>query len=190
MEFLELALDLCISGGYYTTRYEVLDSIAWIKWKLGDYHMAQIYACQAKELAAAVFGEAMALWVESLACSVLGNYKDGVQMCRRARNLLNLCGQFQGHTHHMLLNTEAELHLFKSEYTEARSINVRISREASPEQLPYHYALALQNIASIDVMIGADPDSICQKLQEAHIIYDAMGHPSGLSFSDVIHADP
>ncbi|KAJ6464354.1 hypothetical protein C8R45DRAFT_1023803 [Mycena sanguinolenta] len=83
----------------------------------------------------------------------------------------------------------AELHMYKSEYLEARQIHARIVQEVSKENSPYNYALALQNIAAIDVMIGAEAGGITAKLDEAGAIFKTMGHPSGILGCEVNQAD-
>ncbi|KAJ7823417.1 hypothetical protein B0H14DRAFT_2826730 [Mycena olivaceomarginata] len=79
--------------------------------------------------------------------------------------------------------------MHKSEYTEARRIHAHIAHEVSPEQAPYNYALALQNVASIDVMIGGNADDISSKLDETRVIFNTMEHPTGILFADIIQAD-
>jgi hypothetical protein len=127
--------------------------------------------------------------MESLACRALGKFQYSMQLCHRARHLLNLCGLFEGDAHDTLKNTEAEIHTFKSEYAEARNIHSSIAEEVSREQSTYSYALALQNVAAIDVMIGGDAQTIRRTLDEAQLIFNVMGHPTGKRGSDMVLAD-
>ncbi|KAJ7243102.1 hypothetical protein B0H12DRAFT_1236529 [Mycena haematopus] len=176
-------------------QFSALDLLSWINWRLGNYHNARKYASEAAALAAAsgdMHAEARARRMGAVACTSLGAFRDGVQLCCLARSLLDRCGHgSQTEAHNVLMKTEAELHMYKSEYAEARQIHVRIVHEVSKEHSPYNYALALQNIAMIDVMIGGEAQgiSIATKLDEAGAIFNKMGHPTGIFSSDIIQAD-
>jgi tetratricopeptide (TPR) repeat protein len=192
MHSLEIALELSRSGGESTSQAEILSQLGWARWKIGDYQGTQKYAAESKAVAAAsgnIFAESRALRTESLACRALGKFQHSLQLCHRARHLLNLCGLFEGDAHDTLKNTEAEIHVYKSEYAEARRIHSSIAEEVSREQSTYSYALALQNVAAIDVLIGGDAQAIRRTLDKAQLIFNMMGHPTGKRGFDIALAD-
>ncbi|KAJ6464348.1 hypothetical protein C8R45DRAFT_1107256 [Mycena sanguinolenta] len=193
MKLLETALTVSRSCGDIICQVQILDSLSWTYWRLGNYQNTRKYASEASALAAAsgdMHAEARALRMEAVACVSLGAFRDGVQLCSRSRGLLDRCGHgSESEAHDVLMNTEAELHMYKSEYLEARQIHARIVQEVSKENSPYNYALALQNVAAIDVMIGAEAGGVIAKLDEAGAIFNAMGHPTGILFSEIIQAD-
>jgi tetratricopeptide (TPR) repeat protein len=92
-------------------------------------------------------------------CSnTLGNYKQSISLCHRARDLLDFCGMSGSETDHGIMANQAEIHKLKSEYVEAQNIYTRILQEISVDQDSREYAYALLNIAKIDVFVGAPKD--------------------------------
>jgi hypothetical protein len=68
----------------------------------------------------------------------------------------------------------AELHLLKSEYTEARSIHTQLLQLSDLD--PILYACTLVNIAEIDVIVGAAEEEVQQNLKEAKGIFSTTKH--------------
>jgi tetratricopeptide (TPR) repeat protein len=149
-----------------------LASLAWINWYNGDYFTAQVHANEAQRVArisADLYREARALDIESICWYALGNYKQSIFLCSRARDLLALCGLSSGQLDHSIMTSQAEIHKLKSEYVAAHSIHFMILQETSADQDFYTYGLALLNVAEIDVSNGApknDVQSIYEKVRE------------------------
>ncbi|KAJ7796242.1 hypothetical protein B0H13DRAFT_1934655 [Mycena leptocephala] len=168
-----------------------INKLAWMKWKLGDYSAAQVYAIEAQRLAiisADLYTEAEALRVEAICCCTLGNYTEAMSLCIRAGDLLHLCGMSQGSLDHDLMSIQAEIHRCKSEYVEARSIHNTILEETSIQD-PYNYGYALLNVAEIDVLIGAPKNDVQRNCDRARKMLDTLGDVQGVILCDVILAD-
>jgi hypothetical protein len=81
-----------------------LKNLAWINWRLDDYSTAQILASEA-QISADLYREAQALNVGATCNQSLGNYKQSLFLCDRARNLLSLCGLTGRDTDHEIMIT-------------------------------------------------------------------------------------
>jgi tetratricopeptide (TPR) repeat protein len=88
-----------------------------------------------------------------------------------------------------IMNSEAEIHKFKSEYHQARSIHTRILQEAAAHQDLYNHGSALLNIAEIDVSIGAPIDDVQKNCEAARTIFCTTGDIKGATVCDAILAD-
>ncbi|KAJ7894081.1 hypothetical protein B0H13DRAFT_1886053 [Mycena leptocephala] len=166
-------------------------NLAWVEWDLGDYSAAQVHAKEAQRqaiISADLYREAQALNIEGTCCYTLGNYTKAMSLCIRARELLGLCGMSHGSLDHVVMSSQAEIHRFKSEYVEARSIHIRILAEASIQD-PYNYGFALLNVAEIDGLIGAPKNDVQRNCDRARKMLDTVGDPEGVAICDVILAD-
>ncbi|KAJ7493478.1 hypothetical protein FB451DRAFT_1164371 [Mycena latifolia] len=100
---------------------------------------------------------------------------------KRGRELLKLCGLSGGVMDVSLMNSEAEVHLFKSEYAQARDIYTHFLRNPSAEQDTYGFALFSLNIAGIDVIIGICEQAVLQNLNKAKTIFKTIGQSQRLA---------
>ncbi|KAJ7135725.1 hypothetical protein C8R44DRAFT_848591 [Mycena epipterygia] len=192
MEFFEKALHLSRSIQDRNQQSITLFHIAEIKWKIGDYLTARRYACEGQRLARLsgnLYDEARAVRTEALCCNDLGDYKNSSSLTCRAKKLLSLCGMSGGTLEQSIMNTQAELHLMKSEYVEARNIHTHILQNTSEEQDEYNYAFVLLNIAQIDVIIGADEHDVEKNLEEAKIIFSNNSFSGGITDCEMILAN-
>jgi tetratricopeptide (TPR) repeat protein len=163
-----------------------------IKWMTGDYSLAQLHAQEAQrcaQLSANLYEEANALRMEAIVCRALGDYKASIRLIRRARELLELSGLTGGENDRNLMFSEAELHLLKTEYIEARKIHTHLLLESSLEQDPSHHGFALLNISEIDIAIGANSEVIEENLNKAKAIFHNMQFSLGLMICDITLAD-
>ncbi|KAJ7822881.1 hypothetical protein B0H14DRAFT_2598195 [Mycena olivaceomarginata] len=167
LQFLEKALSLAESCGDLSSWAKALVNISEVKRMMGDFHPSETRAQKAQrlaKLAGNLFEEARALCVGDMCCTDLGNYTSAIDMPQRARKAPKLWGMLGGHLDSQIANNEAEIHLKKSEYTEARSIHAEIIEHSSPDQDPYRYAFALLNPAEINIM--AEPPKGKEHLQQ------------------------
>jgi tetratricopeptide (TPR) repeat protein len=152
-KFCETAMTLALSTGNTRRQSVVLCTLAWIQWGLGNYSMAQVNAYDAQRLArisADLYGEAEALNLQGMCCCALGNYKQGILLSTRARDLLNLCGMSNGDLDRGIMTTQTEIHKLRSEYVEARSIHTRI---LTIMPLPYSTLLKLMSLLVLQQMM-------------------------------------
>ncbi|KAJ7806672.1 hypothetical protein B0H13DRAFT_1929509 [Mycena leptocephala] len=169
-----------------------LMNLAWINWCHGDYFTAQVHGKEAQRLArlsADLYTEGQALEIAIICCYSLGNYKRGIFLCSRARDLLALCSMSGGHLDHSIMNSQAEIHKLKSEYVEACSIHSRILQETSVTQDFDAYGFALLNVAEIDVLIGAPTEDVQGFCEKAREIFSTRNLVTEVMMCDVILAD-
>jgi tetratricopeptide (TPR) repeat protein len=168
-----------------------LFNLAWVEWTRGDYSAAQVHANEAQRLAiisADLYGEALALHIEAPCCYALGNYTRAMSLCIRARDLLGFCDMSHGTLDCDIMSCQADIHLLKSEYVEARSIHTGIL-EGTSIQDPYGYGFALLSVAEIDAMVGAPKDDVQRNCNRARKILNTLGQPRGAAMCDHILAD-
>ncbi|KAF8163880.1 hypothetical protein K438DRAFT_1775789 [Mycena galopus ATCC 62051] len=169
MKFCQAAIALAISTGNTKRHSQALNTLAWTKWYLGDYSVAQAHAHEAQMLARIrpnLLREAFAVRIEAMCWYALGDYKQAVRHCSRTRNLLSLCGMSGCDLDLGIMNTQAEIHKAKSEYEEAQCILTRISQQASVNQEPHIHAATLINITQIDLSVGASTERVQQNIDK------------------------
>jgi tetratricopeptide (TPR) repeat protein len=192
MQFLEKSLalsDLCRDTN---RECNTLVSSAQIRWITGDYLTAQIYACKAQRLAnlsGNLYEGAMALQIEATCSTCLGSFQDSIIQLQRAREILGICGMSGGERDYTIMTSQAEVHLQKSEYAEARSIHTQILQNTSVDQNAYSYASALLNIAEIDVIVGAAEHDVHQNMDMARLVFESYKYPRAIIHCNIIFAD-
>ncbi|KAJ7142538.1 hypothetical protein C8R44DRAFT_924127 [Mycena epipterygia] len=196
VQFHEKALSLGMfcktSRQQQSAQFAALQQLAGLKYSTGDYVVAQQHAHKAKEIAqlsANLWQEAAALNVEVSCLTALGNLKETVFLCQRARELLQLCGMQGGGADNGVMASLAEVHLMKSEYREARKIHIELAQKFSAQQSPYHNAYALLNIAEVDVMISANALEVQETLDDVKTKFNALGTIRGVNQCQSILAD-
>lgn len=100
--------------------------LARIKFVTGDRPGGQTQAREAQRVAkisGIFYHEARVLHAEALCTRSLGDYKGAIDAVSRGKESLSLCGMSDGPTNDSLQDVEAEVHLLKSEYAEARRIH-------------------------------------------------------------------
>jgi tetratricopeptide (TPR) repeat protein len=191
-KFCETFISLALSTGNTKIQSQALSSLARIHWQNGDYFTVQVHAKEAQGLARIsgdLYREAQALHIESRSCYALGNYKQSISLCSRARDLIALCGMSSGHEDHTIMTTQAEIHKLKSEYVAARSIHFRILQETSVDQDSYTYGYALLNVAEIDVSIGAPREDVQSVYEKSREIFSTCNLAMQVTMCDTILAD-
>ncbi|KAJ7819730.1 hypothetical protein B0H13DRAFT_1921573 [Mycena leptocephala] len=190
--FCETAISLALSTQNTKMQSQALIYLAWINWSNGDYFTAQVHANEVQRLArisADLHREAQALRTESICWYALGNYKQSISLCSRARDLIDLCGMSSGELDHRIMTTQGEIHKLKSEYVAARSIHFSILQENSVTQGFYAYGMAWLNIAEINVAIGAPKEDVQSIYEKAKGIFNTLGYVQEVTICDIILAD-
>ncbi|KAJ7493526.1 hypothetical protein FB451DRAFT_1490663 [Mycena latifolia] len=176
-QFLGKALRLAKSSGNPNQQSLILHAIASISWHAGDYHASWTNACEAQRFAqvsANYYDETRAIRVKAVCCMSLGDYKQTMVLLDRGRDLLMICGLYRGSLDFYNMNLEAEVHMMKSEYVQARRIHAQVLRNTAVEQNPYKYVFPLLSIAEVDVMIGACKEEVHQNLNKAEAILETV----------------
>ncbi|KAJ7828410.1 hypothetical protein B0H13DRAFT_1917099 [Mycena leptocephala] len=189
-ELLERALKVSRSCGDTETQCSALLYISEIERSTGDTGIAQMHLHEVRGLAnlsANLFQEARALDVAAQCTRHLGDYQKTIQHLQRARGILDICGLAGGRQESLIQECEAETHLLKSEYTEARSIHPQTLQLTDED--PLMNACARLNIAQIDVILGTDAEEVQQSLKEAKTIFSTTKYFYGVSACDMVLAD-
>ncbi|KAJ7495201.1 hypothetical protein FB451DRAFT_363826 [Mycena latifolia] len=184
-------LSLAISTGNTRRQVDILIRLACIKWQTGDSSAGQEHASESRRLARIsgnLFAEANTLRLESLCWCTLGSYNQSILLASRARDLLGLCAMSGGQLDNLILHTEAEVHLMKSEYIEACGIHTQLLLTVLTEQNPYIYAYTLLTMAQIDVEIGALINGVQVNIDRAKQLFSSVGYSTGFILGDMIAA--
>ncbi|KAJ7436618.1 hypothetical protein FB451DRAFT_1453784 [Mycena latifolia] len=191
INFAQTGLSLAISTGNIRQESDLLSTLAWMEWTAGDYTAAWKHAYEAEKLAKISgnpYKEAWALRIESMCWYALGSYKHSISLCKRARELLFLCSMSGGALKNSILSMQADVHLVKSEYLEARNIWTQLMHDCSMEQNPYQHAMALLSIAQTDVESGVLGHEFSPNLDTASKVFPSMGLTREIVWCDAVRA--
>ncbi|KAF8144491.1 hypothetical protein K438DRAFT_1873918 [Mycena galopus ATCC 62051] len=138
----------------------------------GNHSAAMAYVTAAQNLpqvAGNLYQEGVANYLGARLYGQLGDYQKSVAQLQRAGELLHIYGMSRSALAHDIILAQAEIHLLKSEYTEARHLFCQVTETTSAEDNSVAYASSL-NVGSIDIMMGQAKEDIYQKLQVAQEI--------------------
>ncbi|KAF8166910.1 hypothetical protein K438DRAFT_1856666 [Mycena galopus ATCC 62051] len=139
----------------------------------GNYSAAMAYTTAAQNLskvAGNLYQEGAANHLGARLHYYLGDYQKSMAQLHSAAELLHICGLSGGVIAHEITLAWAEIHLLKSEYTEARHLFCQVTETTSAEDNSSSYASSLLNVGLIDMMISKAKEDICHKLQVAQEI--------------------
>ncbi|KAF8209250.1 hypothetical protein K438DRAFT_1812016, partial [Mycena galopus ATCC 62051] len=162
--------ELCESSTYQCI---AMLQLAHFKWMTGNWSAAMVYATAAQnvsKLAGNLYQEGVANYLGARLHYHLGDYQKSMAQLHRAAELLHICGLSGGVLAHEITLTQAEIHLLKSEYTEARHLFCQVTETTSVEENSFSYAISLLNVELIDIMIAQAKEDIYHKLQVAQEI--------------------
>ncbi|KAJ7472991.1 hypothetical protein B0H11DRAFT_1345723 [Mycena galericulata] len=192
LEFLDTGLRLAKSTSETREQTLILIVMANIKFRIGEYSAGQTLSMEAQRLAkltANLYYESQALWIEAMCLRDLGDYKNTFSLLDRGRTLLKLCGMSDSYLDHQLRNLEADAHMLKSEYTEARALYFQISRDTSADLDIYNHTDSVVNIGKIGVIIGQDRAEVQKTLEQAITLYNDVKFAGGVNDCEIILAD-
>ncbi|KAJ7472748.1 hypothetical protein FB451DRAFT_1469730 [Mycena latifolia] len=179
-DFFHRARSLATKYGDTISQTRALGGLAMAHWFLGDYHEGLRLGAEARRMGAAdgnLNGEAVGIRSQAMCCTALGDFKRSVQFLAEGRELVAAAGLSGGDLDHMLMNSAADVHQLKTEYAEARTIQVAIARETSAVFAPVTHAYALVNIAFLDSVTGASADAVSRSLDAATATFNAAHYP-------------
>ncbi|KAJ7798063.1 P-loop containing nucleoside triphosphate hydrolase protein, partial [Mycena olivaceomarginata] len=165
--------------------------LAWINLCLGKYSAARMDAHEGQKLSRGsgyLHGEAHALRIEAICWKELGHYKQSLSLSIRAQSLLSLCGMAGSHINLGIMNTQAEIHKCKSEYSEAWKIQTKIL-QISTNRGAYWHAVALLNLAEIAVSMGVQKQDVQGNIELPKSIFTTLNLKTFIIFCDTILAD-
>ncbi|KAF8143380.1 hypothetical protein K438DRAFT_1876019 [Mycena galopus ATCC 62051] len=172
-QFLQKALEKSELCGSSTRQCNVMLQLGHFKLQTGNCCAAMVYATAAQKLskvAGLSYQEGAANHLGARLHYHFGDYQKSMAQLHRAAELLHICGLSGGSLAHDVTLAQAEIHLLKSEYTEARHLFCQVTETTSAEDNSGSYAFAMLNIGLIDIMISEAKEEIYHKLQVAQEI--------------------
>ncbi|KAF8196235.1 hypothetical protein K438DRAFT_1760411 [Mycena galopus ATCC 62051] len=170
IQFLHKALEMSELCGNRKGQVTVLLELGEAKLASGNYHAGYAYASMAErltKLSANFYQAAQAHQLAATCLRSLGNYQESARQLYMATEILHICGLSGGLLAYQISTSQGEIHRLKSEYKEARNIYCQIVETASVEQNSLSYAVALLNIAHIDIVISGADEAIYHNLKTA-----------------------
>ncbi|KAJ7620769.1 hypothetical protein DFH06DRAFT_64468 [Mycena polygramma] len=192
LDFGQSALSLAASTGNTKKQAQALHQMAWVHWYLGHYLEAQGCARESQRLArifANLYTEAQGLASEARCWYSLGDFSQSLSLCTQARELLVACGMSRGPLQDVIMNVQAEVHKYKSEYIEAHNIYHEILQETSITQVPLSHSFALLNTAETDVLMDVPKDAVQHNIDAARDTFKTCDFISGSVICDTLLAD-
>ncbi|KAJ7042193.1 hypothetical protein C8F04DRAFT_1229937 [Mycena alexandri] len=168
LQHVQIALSLAKSNGNYRRQCDAHNTLGQLKTLAGDHVPGRAHAQEAQRLAKIcgdLWSEARGLYYEALCLMSLGEYQECIALTTRGRTLLSL----------------PEVHKLKSDYVEAHNIRNEILQETPNDR--YHQALALMNIAEIEVLM------VQKKIEGSQVIFRAIGNAMVTIACDTVQAD-
>jgi hypothetical protein len=200
-QFYQKALQLSRLCADKKEECSVLIGISQLKCKVGDYCAGQMYASEAQKLSKLsgnLYQETGAHWIHARCSMYLGDYHDSVTQFDCATEILTTHSLPGGALTPIRIG-KAEIHLLKTEYSQAREIYAEVV-ETSADQYPAVYANALRNIVLIDITTGCTvvtcrdftsfSDAIRLRRSLIPIMSDTAFLQSPLSYWFVLHMIP
>ncbi|KAJ6543552.1 hypothetical protein DFH09DRAFT_1282394 [Mycena vulgaris] len=114
--------------------------------------------------------------MEATAYRYLGDLPHAVELCAKANKLLVAIGMENCLSHLSILDCQADIHLLKSEYTDAHRIQAMVASQTSPTKLPHFHANALASMASLEIAMSNDEAGILKNLNGAKAVYKSLGN--------------
>ncbi|KAK6977240.1 ATPase-AAA-core domain-containing protein [Favolaschia claudopus] len=191
-ELFKKALAAAQICGDMTSESNALRRIAQIDWKTGNYVMGQRHASEASRLARLsgnLYHEASALRIDAMCTQGLGEHDLAMKLLYRSRECVARCGLVGGQLDANVMTSLAELHLSKSEYSEAYQIHTNMMQDALLGIEKHTYGYCLLNIAQIDVIIGKPAHQVQLKIDELKGIFMNLEDLRAEQFIDMVSAD-
>ncbi|KAK7030023.1 ATPase-AAA-core domain-containing protein, partial [Favolaschia claudopus] len=192
IELYEKSLAAAQICGDTILQSKALHGIALTYWRIGDYVRGQRHASEAHKLARLtgnLYHEAGALCADAMCSQQLGDYNIAVKLFYRARDCLAQCGITGGRSNADVMIDLADLHLSKSEYSEAYQIHTNMVQDAALVIDKDTYGCCLLNIAQIDVIIGTPVHEIQPKINELKRIFMTLQDRRAGEATEMVSAD-
>ncbi|KAJ7181062.1 hypothetical protein C8R46DRAFT_941049 [Mycena filopes] len=192
IQFTDRALALSKSAeDGLAAQCDCLIAMAYIMWRKGDYTAALAFARDSRQLAyqtTNLYQASRALDIYAQCLSSLGDYPAAMINLHEAREVQIICGMTSSRLHHMSSSSQAEVHLCKSEYAEARSIHAAILQDLLLDPNSDSYVITLLNITQIDIIIGAQTELVHQNLATIYKTCTSTRYHRALSWHELFAA--
>ncbi|KAK7013076.1 ATPase-AAA-core domain-containing protein, partial [Favolaschia claudopus] len=176
-KYHQIALNLSKSSGNISAQCRILSHMCRINWASGNLGAAKIFVLKAQQLSRLsgnLCAEAHACLNKALLFTAGGDFKNATSELNRSQQCINICGLSGGHSHYAVLASKAEIHLQKSEFTEAQMIYSQFLESTSADDNGIYYAFALLNSAQVAIAKDAVTSHTAQDLYIARNILDGL----------------
>ncbi|KAJ6627908.1 hypothetical protein B0H10DRAFT_316633 [Mycena sp. CBHHK59/15] len=187
VELFSLALSLAEEIGDPARQCLALGSLSQCNWQLGNYVEGQKHAREMRRIAKLngyILSVAHAIQSELLCRTSRGDFTHSFELSAEARKLLAFCGLEGSAVDLILIDSDADIHFQKTEYTESRNLYIRTFHKHPPLAQAYD-RLAIVNI---DIEIGADEGEIQRDLDAVHSSFVSIQNPPGITLCEVAQA--
>ncbi|CAK5282103.1 unnamed protein product [Mycena citricolor] len=186
------ALEIAVSHELLEAQSDSLNFLGQTYLQMGNPTEGRV--CVAQAFAAAVkcgvvYSQAVSLHIDARCSQELGEFVKTLELCSRASELLALCDMSECGLSLGIAAARAQVHLSKTEYTEARAIQVKSRFRAQNDEDPYQHAHALMNLAEIDIALGADASSVESMLDDAKKLFGSIHFDLAVTVCDMILTD-
>ncbi|KAJ7282373.1 hypothetical protein C8J57DRAFT_1295223 [Mycena rebaudengoi] len=187
----ELGLALAEQANDNAGRHRALCHMANIKNCMGYFREGLVLAQKAQHFAGNYQKETEAMMAEAIAWVGLGHFTRGIDICRRERQMVQASGLAGSADELGILDFEADIHLDKTQYSEARQLFETILQLTSTERFVLYHTNTLVCIVSLDMLLGVfdaqeDPPA---DLGTARRIFSSRSYSRGIPVCDRILAD-
>ncbi|KAJ7046392.1 hypothetical protein C8F04DRAFT_1064144 [Mycena alexandri] len=190
-QYHESALSLAATlEGPSDAERQALQGISELLGTMGDNEGGRFFAKRARQCADSlgdIYGASLAIAQEADCCCSLGDFREAARLCAESRELLRACGLEGGMIDLKAQIFQAEIHMLKTEYLDARAANTRIL--STPHRSAFQAALARINLALIDVALGGQPNAIRLHVDIASSELTELRFPLGTYLCNIVYAD-
>ncbi|KAJ7734467.1 hypothetical protein B0H16DRAFT_1577897 [Mycena metata] len=134
-----------------------------------------------------MYAESQAISAEADHCCCMGDFPEAARLCAEARELSRACGMEGSMTDVGTQTFQAEIHMLKTEYLDARAANTSLL--AAKPQYIWRDAFAHLNLALIDLATDAAPDTIRSNVSMAKAHFSTLNMALGPHLCDVTDGD-
>lgn len=189
-----IAISLAKELGDLNAEHSALLRLSHIQRYRGPYEVALATAQESLLLARAggkLFGETMSLLAQATMHMEGGQYVQASMLAREAESLcFSLALGPETRTHRELVSMQAEIHLRKTEYNDARRLNLSILKTNQEFWMDPAAPYALLNIALIDIMTDKHTDSsVRENLDSVRKVFSVADNKMGLAACECTDGD-
>ncbi|KAF7312683.1 NB-ARC domain-containing protein [Mycena indigotica] len=169
--FFQRALVLGIKSDEMVPQARAIGGLALLEWFQGNHKECIRLAREQQRLGYLMdntIAEISGSRLRAMALTAIGDFRESARALTEGRAAIIRTHMLNSQYDSMFMNVEAEMHLVKTEYQEARELYAKIERQSSAVFSPQTYAYAVIGLAFVDIEIGVHPDLILAHIKTAH----------------------
>ncbi|KAJ7471075.1 hypothetical protein FB451DRAFT_1559550 [Mycena latifolia] len=177
-EFTDLALSLGPETANIELKLSTLQTKSGISQRAQDHYQLIHWVHEAHKIGKLISSfpdETYWLAQEARANCCLGYLPRAAELCEQDHELLVATGLAGSNRHLMIMDIQAQVHINKSEYVQARKIHQSAAGMTSLTRSPFFHANSLINLAYLDILMGHPDAEILQNLDAAKNLLAAFG---------------